>query len=474
MRLTILIILFFCCCSSLAAKDGTILGKVRERTTGKELASVLVVAKSATNGREVFSATSSLGDYTFYNISPDTWKMGYTLNGYKTIHPGQSGGPVVYLGHGHTAYVNVYLDPNYSRVYGRVVDATSLFPVVGAKVEINGIGRWTTTDSNGFFSFENVTAGNYTINITHPQHNSITNLAITVLPTSDTNLGDIKFSFSSVTISGRLVPQNPSFLEAVNGYAKMSLSVLNYPTAQVSLAKDRTGVFNISSIPGNNSYRLLPSLPGYYLQSGGTEVVVQAGPFNTNVGDIAMLPYKNQVSGSVRTSDGVVAKTGTVTIVELGMTTSINIDGSYNFYNVQTEHDLSFSFLAFRDPGGANVAEVLNGFKVRPLRTPIPFQVQPVITRANAYIALRDVAALSKVLEQNLYSMSDHQRNALMEQLQWTKKSLFSRILKEPRELKNLKVFWENSFYARTREKLQSFWKKLESLKRYQGLFKRD
>jgi hemoglobin/transferrin/lactoferrin receptor protein len=59
------------------------------------------------------------------------------------------------------------------RIVGQVVDASTNLPVDGAVVVLIDLGQNIASDKNGFFKFENLSAGQYTISISHIAYSSI-------------------------------------------------------------------------------------------------------------------------------------------------------------------------------------------------------------------------------------------------------------------------------------------------------------
>src|SRR5262252_9481722 len=56
---------------------------------------------------------------------------------------------------------------------GRVVDSVSSAPIAGASVSLSGAsiaGRSTSTDQSGGYTFQGLTPGNFTLNVTAPSY----------------------------------------------------------------------------------------------------------------------------------------------------------------------------------------------------------------------------------------------------------------------------------------------------------------
>ena len=174
--LQLIIILFIglsACTEKIVETTGSIFGTVQDATTGKllENCSVLLnpLGLTTTTGRD--------GSFHFAHIeggeySIQTSKIGYATSSKKiTVSPGYTN---------HADFLLYETSSTLGTIYGTVTDASTNTPLSGCNVLLQPIGKAVTTGSDGSYIFQNLTTGEYSINVTKRNYHNNNRNGITV------------------------------------------------------------------------------------------------------------------------------------------------------------------------------------------------------------------------------------------------------------------------------------------------------
>ncbi|MFC1744999.1 rhodanese-like domain-containing protein [Candidatus Riflebacteria bacterium] len=276
-----------------------------------------------------------------------------------------------------------------------------------------------------------------------------------------------------VEITGRLRVENPDFLEAVHGFVKMSLIVLNYPKAYVGLNKDRSGAFKIWNIPGRRKYRLFPLLPGYKLKGDSYIYEVKVEEEDKHIGEIVLEQQKSNIIGRVFTSDGRPAFNGEVLLRELGVKSSINQDGGYSFTGVATAYPLHFSYFIFNSVNPGKIVESRVEVRFIPLfkggLKEGSFELPHVITRKTPpqpLLLLQDIVESTGNFERNFYDFNPVEREEIILELKKKHLNLFKFLINSPEEIATIDRLFVEKFSPAIIQKFSYLREKYLSLKK--------
>ncbi|NLE27930.1 MAG: hypothetical protein GX625_21845 [Clostridiaceae bacterium] len=226
---------------------------VRSAQTGDPIAGAQVAILD-TKTNETISITLASGSGTV-NL-PETTSFRYHASAaaanYTLISPivfGVVEGTSIVLWMSPDAPPDVPTEPEKSMLYGYVQTQGSQQPISGATVSLDDYGS-TTTSSTGFYLFNNVTPGAYTISASAPLHDALSepvtvetvatpyNLALkghfllTVTAMDDTSLVNLHNATISLS-DGQESTQNPATFSADYGpYTVTAVAAGYYPQAQ--------------------------------------------------------------------------------------------------------------------------------------------------------------------------------------------------------------------------------------------------
>jgi hypothetical protein len=157
-----------------------------------------------------------------------------------------------------TSPPDIPTDPEKSMLYGYVITQGSQQPIQGATVTLSGVGS-TTTSSAGFYFFNNVTPGDYTISASAPYHTSMSepvtiganatlheltlagthSLTVTVKDANDQTL--VPGTTITLSDSQTATGQNPATFSVEYGSYTFSVAAEGYYPATQAIYVERTG-----------------------------------------------------------------------------------------------------------------------------------------------------------------------------------------------------------------------------------------
>jgi len=114
-------------------------------------------------------------------------------------------------------------------IYGVITDKATGEPISAAGVQLNPLGTKTVTGSEGQYEFDDLDAGNYTLQVTKTGYSDLVNYKITVAPGNTTH-GDVQ------------IEKLPPSLRVVND-SKQDISILDFGAATADVTRSFS-IFN--------------------------------------------------------------------------------------------------------------------------------------------------------------------------------------------------------------------------------------
>lgn len=238
---------------------------IRNSQTGALLTNASLSILAATGGTEteIINATLPGGTGTYDLEKADYLKYHATATapGYTLLSPilfgVPEGGTTIILWMAPDAPPDVPTEPEKSMLYGYILTQGSQQPISGATVSLDGYGS-TTTSSTGFYLFNNVTPGSYSISASAPLHDALSepvtvdatatqhNLALTghYLLTATVKDADTLANIQNATISlsdGQESTQNPATFSADYGPYTITAAAGGYYPQTQSAYLDKPG-----------------------------------------------------------------------------------------------------------------------------------------------------------------------------------------------------------------------------------------
>lgn len=182
------IVLFSACSKRIAYLTGNIQGIVLEASTGTPLANCTVTL----NQLGLSAITGSDGTFRIVNIEGGTWTIQVSKANYTACSSSITVVP------GEEKVIDLFLSAESitgGLICGTIRDSESGKPLSGCNVEIQPSGASTTTESNGFYAFDNLEPGMYGLSVTRINYrdNILNNILIEGGETTTVNLQLEKF-----------------------------------------------------------------------------------------------------------------------------------------------------------------------------------------------------------------------------------------------------------------------------------------
>ncbi|OGC76998.1 MAG: hypothetical protein A2Z27_01100 [candidate division Zixibacteria bacterium RBG_16_50_21] len=141
-----------------------------------------------------------------------------------------------------------------TKISGQVLDQTTLFPVSGAAVTIQGTAYSTTTDNEGFYSFENLPTGDYVLTIRSLGYRLWSSELLFI--TED----------RQISLTVKLQPQPIKLPQLRVEGDRVQAATKDLTSQSIVLEENQ-----IQRLSPSNLAEVLNSLPGVYVQETGTK-----------------------------------------------------------------------------------------------------------------------------------------------------------------------------------------------------------
>ena len=175
---------------------GCVSGNVANSSTGQPIIGAVISTNIG-----VQTTTDNSGQYLFENISPGDYTLSVTAPLYHSLTLEN-----VTVSAGETTTLNVSVDPKTTgTVSGQILNAQGLTPIPNLTVQISNQTDTfaTSSDINGNFSFENITFGEYIIEIISPSYwETCENITVSVGEITQVSLVGIPQSIVDEITSG--------------------------------------------------------------------------------------------------------------------------------------------------------------------------------------------------------------------------------------------------------------------------------
>jgi hypothetical protein len=273
-------------CGSLAktiyltpATTGTLTGRVTKAAGGAAIAGATVTLSPGGASR----TTDTNGYYTFNSLATGTYSVTAAKTGY--VSKTTSGAAVTA---GTTKTVNFAL--NTTVLKGRVTNAATAAGISGATVTLSPGGASRTTDANGYYTFNNVAAGTYSVTAAKTGYVSKTTsgVAVTAGATKTVNFA-LNASSGTGSVTGKIT-------NAVTGLA-ISGATVKLGTTTKTTATD--GTYSFTGVTAGG-YTLTVSKSGFVTTS--QSVTVASG--TTKTVHVALSPVDSSIKYRVVLSWG--------------------------------------------------------------------------------------------------------------------------------------------------------------------------
>lgn len=303
---------------------GTLTGKVidnNDQPIENVSINIIELAQSAT--------TDYNGNYTM-SVLPGNYTVEFTNPNFEKIT--KSG---VIIEREKSTLLNAKMVPKPGSITGIVIDNNGT-PVMDVQVTILGQSGSQGTLSNGFFKFENITPGNYTLQFDHPSFKSY-NMTTTVESSKETTLGNITITEKVGILTGRVLD-----LDQSTGISNATIRVLELGT---SCNTNSDGYFTFSNIR-IGTYTIEVTATSYStVDIPNTQIKEN---LITTMTDIKIFKNPGVILGTVK--DHVTSKDligVSVTIVETGSNTTTDSSGVFKFNTRAGTYTLKFEYLNY-------------------------------------------------------------------------------------------------------------------------------
>jgi len=229
---------------------GSVVGTVVDSRTGTGIDGVVVVLGSL--GLSTASATD--GQYALANVPAGTYDVSYDRTGYRS-----ETFAVTVVANGATTQDVSLVAPAVGQLSGTVHDQLSTLVVAGVSVTVAGLGRQTTTDETGAYSFADIPAGAYELTFSRTGYSDAVSSVVTVLA-GTTTIFDALISPLMCRIEGFVLQ-----LEAGGGTAVVAGATLRLGTDRTATSNsDGSYAFdNVPPLGQGGLYTINASATGY-------------------------------------------------------------------------------------------------------------------------------------------------------------------------------------------------------------------
>jgi len=208
---------------------------------------------------------------------------------------------------------NIMLQEKTGMLTGRVLEDSTGNPIANVNVEIQETGVSTSTNSNGYYTFNNLRIGTYKLQISAVNYSTEEVSNVVVKENSVTSLNDVRLIKDPATILGNVK-------DSLTGASLENVTVTVNETGD-SFKTNTTGSFKIENLK-SATYSLTLTFANYYSKTISS---IYCGPDSTtNLGTIQLDPKPVKITG-------VTTPGATIEIQETGDSVTVDSTGSFVF-----------------------------------------------------------------------------------------------------------------------------------------------
>ena len=237
-----------------ATANAGLQGQVTDGVTHQPIAGATVSAGG------VSAATDANGNYSITNIAPGTVQVSVAKTGYQTINATATLASGVILVYSPSLYPPGQ-GPNAASLTGTVVDAATNQPIAGAVVTVGS--QSATTDANGAFTLNGLSAGAVSIVVSASGYNSATLTGSLANGSNSTGVVALSAATTNPTLSGVVT-------DAGSGQPIGGATVAIQGTALIATTNS-SGAYSIAGLT-QTQFTVVTTAPGY--QSSSTSVTL--------------------------------------------------------------------------------------------------------------------------------------------------------------------------------------------------------
>jgi 5-hydroxyisourate hydrolase-like protein (transthyretin family) len=273
---------------SLTQNPGAVTGYVTNQLTGEPLSNAIVIVSSSGKPLDRKGVSDSFGQFTFANLSPDTYRAIVSADGYSsqsatfTILPDE------------TTSLSFILTPEPGTISGTITDAVTGLPISQVMVQVRYLSPTgpviasAVTDQQGNYVTQGVYSGPYTV-VAFTDDGYGSSSASIFAPPNDTRVVNFVLEPFPATVEGTITS------ESGNPLADVAVRLLDvYGVTVRVVATDVNGFYRIIGFT-EGQYLITAIIPDYQRQ----QVSVDAGPGETVTADIFLVPEPGQILGVI-------------------------------------------------------------------------------------------------------------------------------------------------------------------------------
>lgn len=256
--------------------------------------------------------TLSNGHFKFETIPPGNYTLEFSHPSFRVYNEN-----VKVKSKQEAVMGNIMLQEKTGMLTGRVLEEGTDNPIANANVKVRETGEYVSTNSDGYYTFNNIRVADYTLEITATSFSSEVIKNVIVKENSVTSLDDVWLIKDPATVMGTVKDS------LTNNALSNVLVVLN--ELDLIVETDESGSFKIEGIKAG-SYSMTLTLNNYYQKNIDN---LYLGPNETiNLGTIQLDPEPCKITG-ITTPDA------EVKIVETGEKLYVDDTGSFLLQNIQ-------------------------------------------------------------------------------------------------------------------------------------------
>ncbi|MED1864392.1 carboxypeptidase regulatory-like domain-containing protein [Fictibacillus nanhaiensis] len=273
---------------SLTQNSGAVTGYVTNQLSGEPLSNAIILVTSSGKPLDRKGVSDSFGQFTFANLSPDTYRAIVSADGFSSQSATFNVLP------DETTSLSFILTPEPGFVSGTITDNLTGLPISQVMVQVRYLSptgpviATTVTDQQGNYVTQGVYSGPYTI-VAFTDDGYGSSSASVFVPPNDTRVVDFALEPFPATVEGIITSESGNPL--VNVTVRL-LDVYGFTVRVVNTDSD--GFYRIIGFT-EGQYLVTAIIPDYQRR----QVSINAGPGETVTANISLVPEPGQISGVI-------------------------------------------------------------------------------------------------------------------------------------------------------------------------------